>query len=463
VARIDPDPRPVHPGETPAASGAASGASVMEVDLTAAAGAAGAEVPPEILAQSLGEYLRGWWARLRSGDSGILPVIVGLVAVGAIFEITTPQNAFLRPSNLVYTFQESTVYMVLAMAEIFVLLLGEIDLSIGYVALFGGVVTWRLVQLPSPGWPWWAAIAASLFFCGIVGAIQGALVSRLKIPSFVVTLAGLLLFRGIVVILLGGADGLYSISPAASNQAVLYDLVQGNIDPAISWIAMAVLVAAVGGGLWMRAERRRRGGLVAPPRSLTGIRIAMLAAVGIAVVAICDVNRGGFAVVDGVPWVIPVVLALLALWTLLLQRTRFGRYVYAIGGNPEAARRAGVKVASIRTWAFVLSAVTAGFGGILLGSFFYGQYSTNLADGSQLVLYAVAASVIGGTSLFGGRGKSIHGILGGLIIGGIVYGMALLGLQVEWELIVTGGVLLLAVLIDVLSRRSASNGGTERA
>jgi D-xylose transport system permease protein len=161
--------------------------------------------------------------------------------------------------------------------------------------------------------------------------------------------------------------------------------------------------------------------------------------------------------------VIPVVLALLALWTLLLQRTRFGRYVYAIGGNPEAARRAGVKVASIRTWAFVLSAVTAGFGGILLGSFFYGQYSTNLADGSQLVLYAVAASVIGGTSLFGGRGKSIHGILGGLIIGGIVYGMALLGLQVEWELIVTGGVLLLAVLIDVLSRRSASNGGTERA
>ncbi len=189
----------------------------------------------------------------------------------------------------------------------------------------------------------------------------------------------------------------------------------------------------------------------------------MLAAVGIAVVAICDVNRGVAITIDGVPWVVPIVLGVLALWTVLLQRTRYGRYVYAIGGNPESARRAGVNVASIRTWAFVLSAVTAGFAGILLGSFFYGQYSTNLADGSQLVLYAVAASVIGGTSLFGGRGKTIHGVLGGLVIGGIVYGMALLGLQVEWELIVTGAVLVLAVLIDVLSRRGAGTGGPERA
>jgi len=431
------------------------------VDLTAAVDAR-TEVPPEILAQSLSEYMRGWWVRLRSGDSGVLPVIVGLVAVAAIFEVTTPENAFLRPSNLVYLFQESTIYMVLAMAEIFILLLGEIDLSIGYVALFGGVVTWRLVQVPSPAWPWWAAILAALFFCGVVGALQGTLVSRLKIPSFVVTLGGLLLFRGIVVIILGGADGLFSISSAVPNQAVIYNLVQANLDPTVSWIVMGVVVVAVGGGLWMRAASRRRGGLVAPPRSVVGLRIGLLAAVGIAVVAICDVNRGVAITIDGVPWVVPIVLGVLALWTLLLQRTRYGRYVYAIGGNPEAARRAGVNVAAIRTWAFVLSAVTAGFAGILLGSFFYGQYSTNLADGSQLVLYAVAASVIGGTSLFGGRGKTIHGVLGGLVIGGIVYGMALLGLQVEWELIVTGSVLVLAVLIDVLSRRGAGAGGGER-
>jgi D-xylose transport system permease protein len=433
-----------------------------ETELTAAGEVALAETA-ELTAQTLGQYLRGWWLRVRSGDSGIIPVVVGLVAVAAIFEITTPENAFLRPSNLVYLFQESTIYMVLAMAEIFILLLGEIDLSIGYVALFGGVVTWKLVQLPSPAWPWWAAIIVALLCCAVVGAVQGSLVSRLRIPSFVVTLGGLLLFRGIVDIVLGGADGLASVSSSAPNQAPIFYFVQGNIDPTVSWIAMGVVVVAVGAGMWLRGASRRRSGLVAPPSSVTALRIALVAAVGIAVVAICDVNRGSAITVEGVPWVVPIVLVLLAAWTLLLQRTRYGRYVYAIGGNPEAARRAGVNLPLIRTLAFVLAAVTAGIAGILLGSFFFGQYSTNEADGSQLVLYAVAASVIGGTSLFGGRGKTIHGILGGLIIGSIVYGMALLGLQVEWELIVTGAVLLLAVGIDVLSRRGASTGGAERA
>jgi D-xylose transport system permease protein len=432
----------------------------VAADLTAATEV---EVPPELLAQTLGQYMRGWWLRVRGGDSGVIPVVVGLVAVAVIFQITTPENAFLRPSNLVYLFQESTIYMVLAMAEIFILLLGEIDLSIGYVAMFGGVVTWKLVQAPSPGWPWWLAILTALLCCALVGAIQGSLVARLKIPSFVVTLGGLLVFRGIVDVILGGADGLASISPSVPNQAPIYYLVQGNIDPVASWVAMVVVVAVAGGFMWVRAAARRRSGLAAAPSSVTALRIALLAAVAIAVVAICNVNRGVSIEVDGVPVVVPVVLALLAAWTLLLQRTRYGRYVYAVGGNPEAARRAGVKLPAVRTWAFVLSAVTAGIAGILLGSFFYGQYSTNEADGGQLVLYAVAAAVIGGTSLFGGRGKTIHGVLGGLIIGGIVYGMALLGLHVEWELIVTGGVLLVAVLIDVLSRRGAGKGSADRA
>jgi D-xylose transport system permease protein len=162
--------------------------------------------------------------------------------------------------------------------------------------------------------------------------------------------------------------------------------------------------------------------------------------------------------VKGVPWVIPIVLVLLGAWTLLLERTRFGRYVYAIGGNPEAARRAGVRLVSIRTWAFALCAATSAFGGILLGSFFYGEYSTNTADPGQLVLYCVAAAVIGGVSLFGGRGKAIHGVLGGLLIGGIAYGVSLLNLgnlSTPLEYILPGGVLLAAVLVDVLSRRGA--------
>jgi D-xylose transport system permease protein len=237
----------------------------------------------------------------------------------------------------------------------------------------------------------------------------------------------------------------------------------GQIDPVASWIAMALIVGLLGLNMFLRDAHRRRSGLVAPPVSLTLIKIGFMAAVGIAVVAVCNINRAHVGTLEGVPWAIFIVLGVLGAWTFLLQRTRYGRYVYAIGGNPEAARRAGVNLPVIRTLAFVLSAVTAGIAGILLGSFFFGQYSTNEADGSQLVLYAVAASVIGGTSLFGGRGKTMHGILGGLIIGSIVYGMALLGLQVEWELIVTGAVLLAAVGIDVLSRRGASTGGAERA
>jgi D-xylose transport system permease protein len=450
MQRLDDDPLPT----VPAAAADLTAASA-EVSVT--------EVPPEILAQTLGQYLRGWIARVKAGDSGVLPVVLAIVVVALTFEIVTPENAFLRPSNLIYVFQESTVYMVLAMAEIVILLVGEIDLSIGSVSLLGGVIAFKLVQAPGPGLPWWGAIIAALLICAAIGALQGSLVARLKIPSFVVTLAGFLLFSGILVLVLGGADGSVSVSSSVPNQSVIYNLVQGLIDPLAGWIGLAVVVAAGGTALWLRGNARRRSGLVAPPASLTAIRIALLAAVGIVVVALSNVNRANIGTVQGIPWVIPIVLAVLGVWTLLLQRTRFGRYIYAIGGNPEAARRAGVSLPAIRTWAFVLSSVTAGIAGILLGSFFYGQFSTNTADPGQLVLYAVAAAVIGGTSLFGGRGRAIHGVLGGLVIGGIAYGMALLGLAAQWEYVVTGAVLVTAVLVDVLSRRGAASGSAARA
>ncbi|MGD0084320.1 MAG: ABC transporter permease [Acidimicrobiales bacterium] len=450
------------PGEDP--TGAVEAKTV--VDPTAAPEVAAAEVPPEILAQSLGQYLRGWWLRVRSGNSGVLPVVLAIVLVAVVFEIVTPEHAFLRPSNLVYIFGLSTVYMVLAMAEIVVLLLGEIDLSVGAVALVGGVIAFKLVQQPGPAWPWWAAILAALVCCGVIGALQGTLIARLKIPSFIVSLGGFLLFSGVLVIVLGGADGFVAVSSAVPNQSVIYYLVQGVIDPVAGWVALAVAVGAVGTTLWLRAASRRHQGLVAPPAGLTAIRIALVALIGVAVVMICTVNRGGGIVtVKGVPWVIPIVLVVLGAWTLLLQRSRFGRYVNAIGGNPEAARRAGVSLAAIRTWAFALCSATAGLGGILLGSFFYGQYSTNTQDPGQLVLYTVAAAVIGGTSLFGGRGKAIHGVLGGLLIGGIAYGVSLLELgelATPLEYIVPGGVLLAAVLVDVLSRRGARTGSVSR-
>ncbi|MFZ0042684.1 MAG: hypothetical protein WAK93_15335, partial [Solirubrobacteraceae bacterium] len=214
------------------------------VDLTAAkGGAADAEVPPELLAQSLGQYLRAWLQRIRSGDSGVLPVLFGIVIVAVVFEIITPENAYLRPSNLVYIFGLSTVYMVLATAEIAVLLLGEIDLSIGSVALLGGTIAFKLVQVtPGPGWPWWLAILVALLCCGIIGTIQGTLAARLKIPSFIVTLAGFLLFQGIIIIILGGADGTLTVSSLVPNQAPIFNLVQGVIDPTASWVVLGVLV-----------------------------------------------------------------------------------------------------------------------------------------------------------------------------------------------------------------------------
>ena len=282
-----------------------------------------------------------------------------------------------------------------------------------------------------------------------------------------VTLGGFLLFRGILVVVLGGADGSVGVNAGVPNQTEIYDLVQGLITPAASWVVLAVVVVTVGAALWTRASARRRSGLVAPPASLTAIRIAMVAAVGVGVVLISTANRGTtLRTVTGVPWVIPIVLVVLGGWTLLLQRTRFGRYVYSIGGNPEAARRAGVSLAGVRIGAFALCSATAGLGGILLGSFFYGQYSTNTADPGQLVLYAVAAAVIGGTSLFGGRGKPFHGMLGGLLIGAIAYGVSLLQLgtlSTPLQYILPGGVLVAAVLVDVVSRRSASTGRVARA
>lgn len=436
--------------------------TALEPDPTAAEASA-LDVPPALVAQTLGEYLRAWGARLRNGDSGVLPVIAGLLLITVVFEAVSPGNVFLSAGNIVNLFQQSAVFMVLAMAEVFALLLGEIDLSIGYVGVLGGVITVQLVQPATAKWPWWAAIVAGLLACALIGFIQGSLITRLRAPSFIITLAGFLIFNGVVlyVLGLGPFSGYPSLSGSDPNVQAIYHLMWGNIDPTASWIGMVVIVALLGGSLWLRDARRRRSGLVALPVSLTIIKIGSLALAGVVIVAICNINRAHFGTVDGVPWVIPIVLGVLALWTVLLERTRYGRYVYAVGGNPEAARRAGISLAAIRTWAFVLCSFTAGIGGLLYVSYLAG--ASNNINGGQLVLYAVAAAVIGGTSLFGGRGRVMHGVLGGLVIGGIYNGMYLLGLPVQLQFIVTGGVLIVAVAVDSLSRRGASAGSAAHA
>ena len=423
-----------------------------------------AEVPPAVVAQSLSQYVRGSIARIRAGESGVIPVVVAMVAILIVFTIWSPNHVFLSAVNLVNLFQQSAVVMVLAMGEGFALLLGEIDLSVGFVGACGAAITVQLVQPVTTRWPWWAAIAAGLLFCAVFGAIQGTLITRLRLPSFIVTLGGFLIANGLFLIILGFGpfSGFPLLSGSDPNLQTVYNLMWGSIDPTVSWIGAAVVVAGLGAFMWWGDHRRRSSGLVAPPASLTYIKIGFIAVVAFVVVAISNTNRAanGFITLAGVPWVIPLVLVVFGAWTILLERTRYGRYVYAIGGNPEAARRAGIDLAIVRTVAFALCSTTAGVAMLLYASLLGGM--SNNVQGGQYVLYAVAAAVIGGTSLMGGRGKVLHGILGGLVIGGINNGMNLQGLQFTAQYIVTGLVLLAAVTIDALSRRGAASGSVTR-
>ena len=403
---------------------------------------AAAVIPPELMADSLGDYVRGWIVRVRGGDSGILPVVGGLILVSILFQALN--SHFLTARNLVNLLIQGAAYMLLAMAEIFALLLGEIDLSIGFVSGIGGVITAELVK-QRYGWPWWAAVIVALLLCAAIGAIQGTIITRVGLPAFIVTLAGLLGLQGVMLEILGRGGSL------PINQKIINDITSGNLTPAASWIVMLVAVGLLGSRMWFRDARRRQSGLVAPPASLTLVKIVAVLVAGVAVVLICNTNRGTLVPIKGVPWVVLVVLGVLAMWTFLLGRTKFGRYVYAVGGNAEAARRAGVSLARIRTLCFMLAGFTAGIAGIVYASRLR-SVSTAL-DGGQLVLYAVAAAVIGGTSLFGGRGKALHAVLGGVVIAAIDNGMALKGYSAAAKYMVTALVLLAAVTIDALARR----------
>ena len=432
-------------------------------DLTAASPeAAAAELPPSIVAQSLGEYFRAYLARIKAGESGVLPVIVAMVAIVVVFQVIGPNGLYLSAGNLVNLFQQSAVIMVLAMAEGFALVLGEIDLSVGFVGACGAAITVQLVQPATTNWAWPLAIVAGLVFCLVFGMIQGLLITQLRLPSFIVTLAGYLIANGLFlkILLFGPFSGYPNLIGQSGNLHLIYQLMWGTIDPTVSWIVAAVAVAGLGLLIWLGDRRRRRSGLVAPPASLTIIKIAVIAAVAVVVVFICNVNRANLGTLEGVPWVIPIVLVVLGAWTVLLDRTRYGRYIYAIGGSPEAARRAGINLSLIRTTAFMLCSFTAGIGMLLYASYLNGM--SNNVQGGQYVLYAVAAAVIGGTSLMGGRGKALHGVLGGLVIGAIYNGMYLLGLSFEWQYMVTGMVLLAAIIIDAASRRGSTSGSVTR-
>ena len=406
-------------------------------------------LPPDA---SFNEYVTAWFKRVRSGESGVLPVIAGLVVIIIIFQIE--RSRFLSALNLVNLLQQSAQFIVLGMAEIFVLLLGEIDLSLGYSGAVGAAVM-TILAYPPINLGWGFAIIAGLATTAGIGFIQGQIISRLRLPPFVVTLAGLLFWEGFLIWLINNQSPSNGGSIRIDNPTI-YNIVNGTLSLTAGWIALAVGLVLFAVGSVSRDRRRRASGLVAPPLSLTLAKVAGVSVAGVVLVAICSVNRAAFtgATVQGVPWVVPIVIVLVVAWTFLLGRTRFGRYVYAIGGNREAARRAGINVHRVRVLAYTLAGLTAAMAIIILDSR-TGGANTDI-DGGQTVLYGVAAAVIGGTSLLGGRGKMVHALLGGLVIATIYNGMGLLSLSADIQFMITALVLLAAVIVDAVSRRGRS-------
>ena len=435
-----PDPAAtdvIDPGQAPQTGDQAA-------DLAAAGGSA------ELMASSIGDYAAIWWRRVRNGESGALPIILGLVAVVIFFQVKN--SLFLSAGNLVNLMIQSVPFILLGMAEIFVLLLGEIDLSVGFNAAIGATIClWAAYTLP---WP--VAILLGLASSAFIGFVMGAIITLLGLPSFVVTLAGLLGLEGLLIVLVPqtghGAGG--SISNPSN---IIFDLTAGSLDPIAGWVVMIVLVVLAAAVMLTRDRRRLKAGLEAPPLGVTVLKVAVIAVAGVLVVIVCNTNRGvGLVTLNGVPWAVLIVLGVLILYTVLTTRTRFGRYIYAIGGNAEAARRAGVSLGRIRTLCFTLCGLTAGLGGIMLASNL-NSIGTNI-NGGEYVLFAVASAVIGGTALFGGRGKMIHALLGGLVIAVIYNGLGLIGLSAGPTFIVTAIVLLVAVTIDTLARRRSPGG-----
>ena len=398
-------------------------------------------------ANSAGAYLRASFVRIKGGETGVLPVVAGLLLVSVLFQVAN--SHFLTAGNLVNLLVQAAVFSLLAMGEVFALLLGEIDLSSGFVAGLSAVVMAVLVG-PTHGWPWWAAILAALVVCALIGILQGSLITRIGLPSFVVTLAGLLFWEGVMLYILGDGGSILI------QDNIINDIGSGTLTRVGGWVVMLVVVALYATQTWRRDQRRRDAGLMAPPPSLSLAKIISVLAAGVLLVLLCNADRGILVPVYGMPWVILLVFAVVAVWTFVLGRLKFGRYIYAIGGNAEAARRAGINLKLIRTAAFMLCSFTAGIAGIVYASRLR-SISTAL-DGGTLVLYSVAAAVIGGTSLFGGRGKAMHGVIGGIVIAAIDNGMGLLGFSAAAKYIVTALVLLIAVTIDAVARRNRPEG-----
>ncbi|MCU0512323.1 MAG: ABC transporter permease [Anaerolineae bacterium] len=503
--------------------------------------------------QSVGDYIQGYLQRVRSGDIGSLPIIFGMIVIAVIFQ--TANENFLTPRNLVNLIVQMAAITTIGYGIVYVLLLGEIDLSVGFVsgtaavsmtlALRGPLVNemavgigiffalavtyfiWHLllVKVHNPALdfhiplvavlgvfipvliglgvyinstvrpitlpdvillviaagvvgvvfrkgitlrllaamiifliitvlvaavltgaaqPWYIAVPVALVAAAGIGLLHGTIITYFGLPSFVVTLAGLLAWQGVVLIFIGGAG------TVILQDSTVLGVARAFLPAEVGWLVMLVFVAAFAANEFRQMQQRKSRGLAAKPIGILVLQTLLLGSLAAVAVWICNQDRGVPAIGVG------LILMMIGL-SFLATRTRFGRYVFAVGGNAEAARRAGISVQQIRVRVFMISSFMAGVGGIILAARL-SSVDTN-AGGGQILLNSIAAAVIGGTSLFGGSGKVSSAMLGAVIIAGVDNGMGLLGLSAGVKFIITALVLLAAVVVDALARRSQKQSG----
>ncbi len=400
---------------------------------------------------SVSAATRDYWDRVRGGELGSLPAVAGLTALVVIFGVLK-SDVFLTAFNFANLLTQASMIIVLAMGLVFVLLLGEIDLSAGYAA--GTCAAVLAVCLTERGLPWYVAILAALLTGVLIGSFIGLLVARLGIPSFVVTLAMFLALQGLMLLIIGEGGTI----PVKND--VILAIENKNLTPLAGWILFLIVAGGYALVTGLQLRSRRAQGLTSQAPSVWLLKVSALAVVYGLFTWYFNQERSknpNIVSIKGVPYIVPLIIVLLVGLTFLLSRTSFGRHVYAVGGNTEAARRAGINVRGIKIACFIICSTLAAVAGILFAS--RDNSVSPSTGGSTTLLYAVGAAVIGGTSLFGGRGRVWDAVIGGLVVAVIGNGLPLITQQAGIQFIVTGLVLLVAASVDALSRRRSAATG----
>ncbi len=409
-----------------------------------------AQTPP-LDQLSVGDAVRAYVAKVRGGDVGNLPAVLGFLVLVIFFSVMRP-DTFATALNAANLINQSAAVIFIAMGLVFVLLLGEIDLSAGFAAGTSAAVLAVLLTERGVAWP--LAVLGCLLTGVLIGTTIGLLVARLGIPSFVVTLAAFLGLQGAMLYIIGEGGTI-----PVRNETLL-KIMNSNLSPALGWVLVVLIVGGVAARDVLVARRRRSAGLPAASSAIIAAKVGALGLLLAVATYLLNQERSvnpDLVSLKGIPLIVPIALLFLVGLSFVLGATAFGRHIYAVGGNAEAARRSGINVPWVRITCFIICSTMAAVAGILFAS--RDNSVSPTTGGSTTLLLAVGAAVIGGTSLFGGKGKVRDAIIGGLVVAVIANGLPLITSGSAVQYVVTALVLLLAAVVDALSRRRATSSG----